>query len=581
MAKALLVHFRQPEDLPLEPLVELLNRRLCPDNITPRPPIFRQAGNTALAVFNPNDTVEVHGTSACLGAMFEPDAPWWQTGTIAPDGSYAIFRAGERSGVFSIELLTDILATRTIWYVLTPQFFAASTSQRALIALLGSYEPNPQAVSWMLSTGVIGPGQSWDHRIQMLPGDSRLRFDPATWQINLDTAPVEYTSENHRPEKQYRQVKDSLARVIGGLEIDYSRWRMLLSGGIDSRAILLNLPRGDGLQCITWGMRSAMQVKESDAYIAAELARSLKVPHCYMVTDLHREADVDVIFDRFLTAGEGRVDQVRGYMDGFQIWQQLVEDGVQGIIRGDECFGSPPPYSTAYILRQMNALTLDDYQNGKKFTGDFGLPANRLPSGLRKRRGEDPRNWSTRMVAQHLIPHELAALNEIKSSFVEVMNPLLSRELVMLSRSLSPAARTGRVLYDQVVLDAHPGLSYATANAVEEVQDLLKKTAVVQTVLDTLASDNARAALPEEMLGYLRNKVQPRGSSGNGNGAKKRKYKQMLPRWLRSFVRDHFSKPNLDSHKAAFRAYIITRMHGILQEDARLVEEMRETVYLF
>jgi len=118
--------------------------------------------------------------------MTEAPEAWWIPGSPAPDGSYALFRAGPKQ----VELLTDVLASRTVWYVQTEDLFIASTSQQANRFFLGDYRPNVAAYPWMLSAGNLGPGYGWDLRLRPVPGDARLRLDRATWKISLHRMPV-------------------------------------------------------------------------------------------------------------------------------------------------------------------------------------------------------------------------------------------------------------------------------------------------------------------------------------------------------------------------------------------------------
>lgn len=59
----------------------------------------------------------------------------------APEGSYAICRAGENY----VELLTDFVGSRVLWYYFDDDLLLASSSQRALTCLLGSLEVNRAA----------------------------------------------------------------------------------------------------------------------------------------------------------------------------------------------------------------------------------------------------------------------------------------------------------------------------------------------------------------------------------------------------------------------------------------------------
>src|SRR5690606_559339 len=65
----------------------------------------------------------------------------------------------------TISLTSDLVASRTVWYYLDEDTFIASSSQRMIIAALQRFDINTQAIVWMLSTGSLGPGHSWDRHI--------------------------------------------------------------------------------------------------------------------------------------------------------------------------------------------------------------------------------------------------------------------------------------------------------------------------------------------------------------------------------------------------------------------------------
>ena len=105
--------------------VTLLNRKLTPDNIVPNPPTIIESDRLIAAVINPVESVRVKAQSICLGNLIKPQSDWWKPGAAKPDGTYALFRSSDRH----IEIQSDILATRTIWYIHTPKLFIAATSQ--------------------------------------------------------------------------------------------------------------------------------------------------------------------------------------------------------------------------------------------------------------------------------------------------------------------------------------------------------------------------------------------------------------------------------------------------------------------
>ena len=96
--------------------------------------------------------------------------------------SYALFRRDENT----VELVSDIVSSRTIWYVQTEKCITASTSQRAIVFFLQDFKPNKAVFSWMLSSGTVGPGLSWDSRIQCLSGNSLLFLGRSSWKLTIE-----------------------------------------------------------------------------------------------------------------------------------------------------------------------------------------------------------------------------------------------------------------------------------------------------------------------------------------------------------------------------------------------------------
>ena len=190
MSKIILVCFKDPkQDARYRRYVQVLAHRLVPDNITPYAPLIKGDDvGVLIGVINPSETLPVKDTSVCLGCLLDPDEDWWKPKAKTPDGSYALFRSDE----VYVELLTDGVASRTVWYVQTDHVFVASSSQRAIVSLLHSFEPNYEASLWMLSSGSLGPGLSWDRRIQCLPGNARLCLNRSTWQLSLQETPVTF-----------------------------------------------------------------------------------------------------------------------------------------------------------------------------------------------------------------------------------------------------------------------------------------------------------------------------------------------------------------------------------------------------
>jgi asparagine synthetase B (glutamine-hydrolysing) len=75
--------------------------------------------------------------------LLEPENEnWHEIGDETPDGAFAIIRSNDQT----VQLVTDTLGQRTLWYVLTENFFIASTSQRAILLYLGGFELNEAVI---------------------------------------------------------------------------------------------------------------------------------------------------------------------------------------------------------------------------------------------------------------------------------------------------------------------------------------------------------------------------------------------------------------------------------------------------
>jgi len=569
MSRVLFVRFRTPDcAFPLSTLINLLKRRLCPDNIDPVDPLVQQDGLSTLVIFQPSEVTNTHALAACIGQRFSSEPDWWLPGGSLPDGTYALFRASNDA----VELATDFLGTRSIWYVQTPEIFAASTSQRALVSLLQDFQPNTQAVSWMFASGTLGPENSWERRIRLLPADSVLHLSFATWQIKLQTVEPVYDSHPLSKEVFKDRLNQALTAQFDPSGLDFSRWVLPLSGGVDSRAILVLLAQNHvKMDCVTWGVTSSLADPANDASIAKKLAEHYGFAHRYFATDRIESLPVDTILNRFFVAGEGRVDHISAYTDGFFVWKQLYDSGVRGIIRGDECFGWHNVSASFDVRRSVNLRTLSDFERDH-IPGIAELDTVEVPASLQQRPGETLAGWRDRLYQSYRVPAVLAALTDLKTAYVEVMNPFLSKRILSIVRQMPDNLRTEKVLFKQIVSDLGPPLPFAAHSAMPKAVDIFRDPAVIE-LLQTGLAQCSTTALPPTLTRYLSQQllitVQPSRPAAHKSGFLT-SIKQFIPARFRSAIRQHITRPALDPYTVAFRAYLIMRMHAILEEDSKL-----------
>jgi len=550
--------------------IQALSRRLSPDNITPHPPKFVEDSGAAMAIFNPSPHLPVHNASVCLGNMIRPPQDWWKPGTPAPEGSYALFRSDEKT----VEIATDILASRTVWYAHTGNLFLASTSQRAIISFLQEFEPQKAVYPWMLSSGTLGPAFSWDSRIQCLPADSRLVLDRADWDLSIQRTPVQFHPLPMPDVEHENQVRETVARVFQNLDLDYSRWVLPLSGGRDSRAILLYLQDRKNLQCITWGLEESLDDKQNDAFIARSLAKRFHLEHLYFPIGLSGEP-FPRLLDRFLAAGEGRSDNIAGYMDGFEIWKHLFRSGYHGILRGDQAFGNRSVSSTKDVYKNMGLITLTDFDNLEPIAPVIRQFNQERPSWLERNEEEGLEDWRERVSAEFEFPAIFAALNDIKLPYVEIVNPLLSHSIVRRIRRLPPPLRTDKTLFLRILKSMGPPIPFARHRAVALTTDYLDSPEAVEFIMDEVTSQHGRSLLPEELIRFIvQNMAAAEKPGKKKTSLARRTLRRMVPQNVRKWRKSRLLKRNLDLNLLGFRACLICRMTEILSEDARSLSHL-------
>ena len=468
---------------------------LTPEGITPSPPLVHGSDGVEVTVVNPTPqgVFVAHG-GVCLGGLFGTGERWSEAGAPAPDGTYALVRydAG------TVELLTDVTASRAIWWAQTDEELLASTSQRALAALLGDLRLDPTATAWLLSSGTLGPQTAWDTRVHALPPDSRLVLDRLAWQSRVDRRPAVFAAAPRDAAAHVAALREAIAATCAELGLDLSQWLLPLSGGLDSRSILAAMAgAGATPDCITWTTPASLRDPLSDARIAPLVARHFGAEHHHRVL-AEPEGGPDWALDHFVSAGEGRSDKFSGYMDGCAMWRDLAGEGVSGVIRGDESAGERKRDAHADGSRRgAGAVMVEDYDEAHVIRS-LDLAAQEWPDWLHRQDGESPEEYCDRMSQQVYVPMVLGPLNSLKGRYLEVVNPLLSRRVIGAVRELPDELRAyGRALH-RVAGGACPRIPYARSSSLPDTGDYLSRPDVIEVLVRELTSPRMTRVLSEE-----------------------------------------------------------------------------------
>lgn len=574
MSKLLYVYRRTGElDASVAGRLRQICEALVPDNVV-REPVHRVRveGGAGYAVATTSASLGESGMSVRLGVLYGENNTWAVPLAPPPDGSFAIVRANDDL----LEVVSDAAGSRTLWYYHDEEQFVAATTQVAIITFLRRFEFDERVIPWMLSTGTLGPRLSWDTKILQLPPDATLVLDKHRWALTL-TANTPIITVDPAPEPVLRaRLKSTIAATVGSLRPeDVDGWVLPLSGGYDSRALLCFLDesvrRSEGFRAVTWGLAESLQDPANDAKVASDLAKAMGIRHEYRFTDVSSEP-VETIVDRFLRCGEGRIDQIAGYADGFEIWRSFHDEGVKGTIRGDHAFGGRRVSSDLTLRMQVSLGTCSDYANLEHVIDRFDLPPQEIPQELTRRAEESLDAWRDRLVLQHRVPTEFAALSELKSAYVESINPLLSRAVLHAARSAPDELRTEKELFRRVVRDISPAVPFASQRALAFAEDLLKSRAFVGLMREELDSASARQTLGSAFIDHVLSGLNERRTmsrTGRQREAIKRRIKSKLPRSVKNWFRDRTVRPTVDANVLAFRVFMILKMRALLSMRAR------------
>ncbi|MFW5804446.1 MAG: asparagine synthase-related protein, partial [bacterium] len=482
-----------------------------------------------------------------------------------PDGSYALFRDGEKY----CEIVSDPAASRTIWYYKNEENFVASTSQIAIIKFIEGFEFDERVIPWMLSTGTLGPSYSWDRRIGKVPPNSSVILHKHNWFLEKRISKILFEVHKGSKKLHEKKLKEKLFSTINSMKVNYSDWVLPLSGGYDSRVILCAAKTNynKDIKTITWGVESSLNDSKSDAFIAQKLAKELKVPHKFYPIELSVES-AEKIFNRFITNGEGRIDHIQAYVDGFKMWKVLHEDNVQGIIRGDEGFGWKK-VSSIFTARHSVGLRLcSDYINLKRFQKN-GFLQQEIPAYLRKAEHESVNQWRDRLYHEFRVPTYLAALSDLKLSYVEQVTPLLSLNILDQVRSQPDRLRTDKYLFKKIVNSLSPKIPYAKRESTVSFSSFLEQEEVASLLRQEIKNNLENDIFPKDFLNHVLENIKISNKTKKKNRAfyDLSVIKSKLPSFIKNIVIDNISSTSLiDYNRLGFRIYIVLRMHNIFKK---------------
>jgi hypothetical protein len=548
---------------------KILEKRLLPDNIQPNPLKIISTDKIIAAIFNPMKNIMIDGGSICLGSLMKPYGEWYKPLGDIPDGNYALIRSNENY----VEIISDVVASRTMWYYHDEDIFIGSTSQRAIIYFLKSFHINSEAIAWLLSSGRLGYGVSWDERIKKVDSDSCILLDRNTWEVNIKTVPVEFHPDKITMEESAQRLLEIYKNTFDRYDLEPTDWILPLSGGHDSRLILLMMKEKKNLKCLSWGRINALDDNQNDAYIAKKLANHFGCEYMFFPIETKDEY-IEQSLERFVINSEGRIDSITAYMDGFETWKNLFSLGVNGVLRGDVGYNSRT-FVNESQGRQLHKIRLiSDYDRFIEFSR-YGILPQKLPEVLKKRDAESLGIYNYRLHHLFNLPYNMAALNDLKLSYVEVNNPQLTRGILYEIRRIPDELLYNKKVHKMVVSKLSPNIGFAVRSAPEHPRDILHRPKTVEVIRTYLNNSDSDELVPKE---FVRKITEGMSIFSDEKSIKsylssyniKRKIKKMISIKNKQIL-SAYIKTKPEYNLLALRLFITLKTYRMLKEDASII----------
>ena len=571
MSKALFAIYKNPSEDDIHTLSTKICRRIQPDNCGASAPIILKDTNSLSIIYNPGESIIQNENGICLGVTDSKEG-LFEVGSDLPNGSFALFRHNNDYA----EVATDFASSRTMWYYFDTDVFVAATSQRMIVALLGDFQLNEKACGWFMSSGTLGPRLSWDKRVSMIEPRTKIVLDKSSWELDIEKEESFHFEKAEESKITKEQARDQFYSIVENsikdLKLNPEQWTLALSGGMDSRSLLYHL-KDIRLNSVTWGHSRALDLPFSDACIAKRLADYCGIDNTYAKMD-YQDGSFSSTLSRFLGASEGRLDHLAAYFDALSVWGNLSKTG-RGVIRGYDAFGRKPPVTNSFQVYRNCNLLFTEYAS-PIIPQKYQVAENDIPKDLKRRENESLENWRDRLWLQHRTPITTAALEDIKLSYVEVINPLLNKNIVEAVQKLPIKLRNNKNIWFAIVSRMFPEIPFARREAVEEVGEVLSLPEVRDYICNGLKRYRSNSLFNEEFMDLLIKSYTTDEEKYDVKRRMRRLIIAYLPKSIENMIRARL-KPSMVSNKwIAFRVLMILKVNDMFQMDAALKNGIKE-----
>ncbi len=221
------------------------------------------------------------------------------------------------------------------------------------------------------------------------------------------------------------------------------------------------------------------------------------------------------------------------------------------------------------VKNSIGCALCTDYSNLKNYKS-YGFETQEFPKNLLQKEEETLAQWRDRLYHQFRMPTILSSLSDLKLSYVELINPLLSKKILKQVRELPDYLRTEKTLFKKIVLSLSPKIDFATKDATATPKNILVQKDITELIKKELSTKEAKAIFPTDFLEYISKGIktqQQTKTSKSSLSSLKDFVKKIMPQYLKNAIKDKAPLASLNHNTLAFRVYIICRMHAIIKDD--------------
>jgi hypothetical protein len=147
----------------------------------------------------------------------------------------------------------------------------------------------------------------------------------------------------------------------------------------------------------------------------------------------------------------------------------------------------------------------------------------------------------------------------LKSTYMEIANPLLCESILNLVRQMPDLLRTDKALFKQIVQKIAPDIPFAEHAAILQASQFIYQPEMYNLLLDELATSKSSEILGRAVAHTLRRQLETRPTGLSP---------ARIARAVQSRLGRRLSRRMFDSHQAAFRAYLASKTCQMLNRDA-------------